>query len=302
MRISLSSLLLLVATSALAQPIGPAVPLTNTRYSTSGEPALATLVANGRTFLAAWTTPTGVRISRIDGASARIGTPVGGPAVGEPAIAPYAGGYVMNTGNGIRYLDDNGVSTGERAIGDYTTSARIASNGSSVMLAYLHIGLESEILGAFVDSGGRVLRKGVHIGTQSTTTPATLPYAVTSNGSGFAFLSEEGFDLELKLYDAAGNLGSYVKLEGPQSVVTGIPRYAALATDGRNYLAVWASGRALKAAALRPTGDIISTATVVPARDFHAPFEPALAFDGQSYVCSYLDGGAYTQRVSPDDS
>src|SRR5204862_2752611 len=78
MRITPIAALLVVASSSLAQTIGSAVPLTNTRYSTAGEAAVATLASNGRTFVAAWRTPTGVRVSRVDGAKASIGVPVGG--------------------------------------------------------------------------------------------------------------------------------------------------------------------------------------------------------------------------------
>ena len=86
---------ILLATSSFAQPIGPAVPLTNTRYSTAGEAAVATLASNGHTFVAAWRTPTGVRVSHVDAVKASIGVPVGGVAATGPppgvSVGPAVG-------------------------------------------------------------------------------------------------------------------------------------------------------------------------------------------------------------------
>src|SRR5205809_6166794 len=112
MRIAAIGTLILFATSSVAQTVGPAIPLTNTRYSTSGEAAVATLASNGRTFIAAWSTPTGIRVSRIDGAGASIGIPMGGPAATAPAIAARGDGYVIGWTDGIRYLDGNGRPLG----------------------------------------------------------------------------------------------------------------------------------------------------------------------------------------------
>src|SRR5436309_14942888 len=108
MRILAIGSLLLVAISSLAQPIGPAVPLTNTRYSTAGEAAVASLASNGQTFVAAWRTPTSVRVSRIDGAHASIGVPTGGIALEAPAIAAHGDRFVFADVDSLRFLDSSG--------------------------------------------------------------------------------------------------------------------------------------------------------------------------------------------------
>src|SRR5437867_11829123 len=127
MRIPAIGTLILLATSSFAQTVGPAVPLTSTRYSTSGQAAIATLATNGRTFIAAWTTPTGIRLSLIDGTSARIGVPLGGgPTAEVPAIAAHRDGYVMGWSDGIRYLDLNGKPLGPPlSIGSPTPRSRV---------------------------------------------------------------------------------------------------------------------------------------------------------------------------------
>src|SRR5438132_13023786 len=109
MRIPSIGALILFATSSFAQTVGPAIPLTNTRYSTSGEAAVATLATNGHTFIAAWTTPTGIRVSCIDGTTASIGIPLGGgPTPDAPTVAAHGDGYVIGWNDGVRYLDGNG--------------------------------------------------------------------------------------------------------------------------------------------------------------------------------------------------
>jgi hypothetical protein len=292
MRIQSVGALLLLATSSFAQLLSPAVPLTNTRYSTSGEAALATLATNGRTFIAAWSTPTGIRVSRIDGKSARIGVPIGGPTADAPALAAHGAGYVVGWTDGIRFLDANGEPASDPiSIGEPTPRARIASNGSTVMLAYPRAGFQSEVLGAFIAASGEVLQKGVRLGTNATLTPP-LPFAIAADKNGFAFVSEDLGQIRLKFFDTEGNFRSSAALDGVES---GVPvlRYMAVAGSGRDFLVVWSTEeRSLIAAQYRSDGSFITKVTLIPPLGPQSPQQPALAYDGESYLCTYLDGSA----------
>src|SRR5437764_8319211 len=242
MRIAALGTLILLATSSFAQTVGPPIPLTNTRYSTSGEAAVATLATNGRTFIAAWTTPTGIRVSRIDGTSASIGIPLGGgPTADAPTVAAHGDGYVIGWNDGVRYLDASGNPFGGIvSIGTPTPRSRVASNGSAVMLAYPRATFQFEILGAFIAPSGEVLNKDVRIGSNpGLLTP--MPFAAAGDKNGFAFISEDGGYIQLKFFDTEGNFRSSATLDGTQNTVPPVPRHTAIATDGRDYLMVWTS-------------------------------------------------------------
>ena len=128
---------------------------------------MATLAGNGRTFIAAWTTPTGIRVSRIDGGAARMGVPLGGgPTADAPAIAAHADGYVIGWNDGVRFLDANGnLLGGPVSVGMSTPRSRVASNGSAVMLAYPRATFQFEILAAFIAPSGEVLKRDVRVGS-----------------------------------------------------------------------------------------------------------------------------------------
>ena len=293
MRIPAIGTLILFAASAVAQTVGPAIPLTNTRYSTSGEAAVATLAANGRTFIAAWTTPTGIRVSRIDGTTASMGIPLGGgPTADAPAVAAHGDGYVVGWNDGVRYLDANGNPFGGVvSIGTPTPRSRVASNGSAVMLAYPRATFQFEILGAFIAPSGEVLKKDVHIGTNPGLL-APLPFAAAGDKNGFAFISEDAGDIQIKFFDTDGNFRSTNTLDGTESTFPPVPRHAAIATDGRAYLMVWTTEEhALAAAQFRSDGTFIGKTMLLPPGAGHSPAQPSLAFDGESFVCGYLDGG-----------
>src|SRR5262245_44125385 len=131
MRIPTAGALLLLATSTLGQVISPAIPLTNTRYSTAGEPAVTALASNGQTIVAAWSTPAGIRVSSIGKSTATIGLPLGGPGGDIPALAAHGQNYVLGWSSGFRVLDRNGSPSGPPvSIGVPTPRSRIASTGS----------------------------------------------------------------------------------------------------------------------------------------------------------------------------
>ena len=277
---------LLAASSAFGQVIGSAVPLTNTRYSTSGEAAVATLASNGRTFVAAWRTPTGVRVSRVDGAKASIGVPVGGVTADAPAITAHGSGYVMADGNALQFFDANGVPGGRSVIGTNIKRARIASNGSAIMIAYPNPAFAFEVFGAFIAGSGEVLQKDVKIGT-NTVDGSPLPFAVAADANGFAFISEDNAEIRLKMFDMQGNLRRTATLDG----FTTVARYSAVAGNGRDFLAVWTDDEhALRGVQFRSDTNFVGRVTLLPPREGHAVTQPSLAFDGQSYVCSYRDG------------
>ena len=197
--------ILLAASSAFGQTVGSAVPLTNTRYSTTGEAAVAALASNGRTFVAAWRTPTGVRVSRIDGAKASIGVPAGRVSADAPAITAHGNGYVMADVDALQFFDANGNPGGRPVIGTTIKRARIASNGSAIMIAYPNPTFAFEVWGAFVTGSGQVLQKDVKIGT-NTVDGSPLPFGVAADANGFAFVSEDNAEIRVKMFDAEGNL------------------------------------------------------------------------------------------------
>ena len=73
------------------------------------------------------------------------------------------------------------------------------------MLAYPRATFQFEILGAFIAPSGEVLKKDVHIGTNPGLL-APLPFAAAGDKNGFAFISEDAGDIQIKFFDTDGNL------------------------------------------------------------------------------------------------
>jgi hypothetical protein len=286
------------AFTAAAQPLLSPVPLTNTRYSTSGRTTGGMVAVNGRTAVALWTTSADVRVSRLGGATATIGVPIGVGRIRDAGITAHGSGFVAAVPGGIRFLDAEGRPLGELISIGEINEPRLVSNGSRIMLASTDPQVGYQIIATIIDSAGQVVQKGVTVGTQHD---AGGPFAVASDGAGFAVASTDATGVRVTILDAAGNITSTVTLEGTQDE-RAATRFPGIASDGHGYVVVWPSvDQSLRAARVGVDGAIASTAVVTPPHHAFRHFtEAALAFDGHEYVCAYVDyGDPQLVRIEP---
>src|SRR6266849_3670260 len=308
--------LLLIASLSTAQVPGPMIPLTNTRYRGPGVPSIASLATNGQTTIAAWRTPTDIRVSRIDGRSA--GVPVlrdsSSASVGRPALTAVGMSYLVATSVygeiHLAFLDSEGRLTGTPpALLTDSHDLVAASTRDTISLLYSrvlfgHPGLEASIL----DSGGRVTRAGISLDSRQLNR-SLLRFAIVTNGRSY-LVTESYFDaIKVFAVDKNGTVAPPFVLEGPSTDAYG--RHVAAASNGNAYFVVWSSSGTLRGQPFDSGGNAAGYPTLVAEgpSTVPGPYAPRVAWDGSQYVCIYLlgyDGASGTSgsiriaRIDPD--
>jgi hypothetical protein len=257
-------------------------PLTNTRYGQFVPAGKRVLTTNGTDFFMVWSGGRPVRITRLVDGENRVGRPVLQGNNSDFDVV-WTGRYflVVQVADSmrVRLLDAAGEPLGEQfTYAHRGSTARAASDGKRVLVLYLSN--TNQVLTKLLTDTGRA---------EAADPPATVlatdqdaAYDVASNGHGFAAVIATREAISVATWSATGELTSQTT-----NAATSALRRAALATDGHDYLAVWAENDRLRA--MRISGDGVAgvPSTVAMAGAGEQLLAPALAWNGSRYVMTY---------------
>ncbi|HYH07428.1 MAG TPA: fibronectin type III domain-containing protein [Thermoanaerobaculia bacterium] len=279
-----AAVLIFLTTTLFAQPayFSARVPLTNTRYAAS--PAAPMLVSNGTDTLTFWLAPHNVRVSSL-GANeiARDVLASNGDAdvlwTGERfLVAASSGSHVVG-----RFLDARGVPLGAPfTIVENASTPRLARTENGVMLVYRDANVVQWI---------ELTDAGLAAGTPRMIAHRAGDFDVA--GDVLLVSTNEGlFAIWISVQD-----DNATRIADPAQRVS-------IASDGRDYRALWTIDGELHAATIRENGDV-EPATVIDA----GVTAHSVTWDGSAYRTAYvadgtprhiaLDGSSRSAELAP---
>jgi hypothetical protein len=272
---------LLVSSTAAAQPLsfGDAFPLTNTRYA--GVPALPTLQSNGQELLLFWPTVSNIRVTKLVEGERRGGKSALDTTATSFSVAWNGSHFLLAaaTTQGIegRLLTRTGEPAGEAfRIFNGGVGPKLAWNGRSFLLL---VQLDGRLYSMQLDAAGRATSTakllidpapGAHLSS----------YDIASDGNGFAVSVASRDELTLAVLDDDGD---------PQSDLTIFSNSVGetkIAHNGVSYLVAWqtTSGGAF-AIPLSSSGIAGVAFALDLGRNVTSPL--SIAWSGTSWVVSY---------------
>ncbi|HUP63342.1 MAG TPA: fibronectin type III domain-containing protein [Thermoanaerobaculia bacterium] len=267
------------ASQALFQ-FGEAATLTNARYENSA--SAATFASNGRDAVLVWPDDGAIRASAIRDDASGIAQRVLA-AYDTPSVAWTGSSFVVAAANKIRFLDTRGVPVSPEItrLLPERRNPRVASNGKNIILLAHAEDVRTFALtlgGALVDAAGTFIDRVS--GDQS---------AITSNGSGYAVITSSTEAVRVTLLDEGGVLRS-------QHWIAASPRAGtpAIASDGRDYLAVWSDQNGtVSACAITANGTAGAPFIVASPNTPESVSAGAVTWNGSRYTVAYtVDNGA----------
>lgn len=247
MRSLLAGLAFLLTAALSAQQLTPGepFPLTNTRYGTTAAHG-AQLLSNGQDFFLFWESRAGLRVTKIVPGERRVGRLVGGySALGASVV--WTGSYfhvarTIRSGTSStaaiehRLVDGNGEPAGEafRFEGVNGTGPALAANGRRVLMVYWAGGGALHFV--TMSNSGALLTPPRVLLARAPDAKSWSSFDVASNGNGFMVVALSASEVYAVTLDGEGNpLTAALVASAP----SGELRYAAAASDGRDYLATW---------------------------------------------------------------
>lgn len=294
---------LLLGTSLTAQQVtfGELFPLTNTRYGVATT-SRGSLVTNGRDFFLFWESPGGIRATKLVEGERR-----GGRIVLEVDDNADLGAEVIWTGTHFlivratgdamvgRLLDANADPAGAPfPILDSTSSMpRLASNGRRIVMLYRNghqlrtvtLGMDGRPVGATRELLPPIPFEGL------------TDFDVATNGIGFA--ATVGTEHAVRVYTFDGD-GQQATERLLFSDLNNYIHYVAAGTDGRDYIAAWASiqgGAAIALGADGVTGAAIAF-ELTPGQNTSFSSDVDVTWTGSTYALAYVAGDPRTLRVA----
>ncbi|HWW62695.1 MAG TPA: hypothetical protein VN181_15075, partial [Thermoanaerobaculia bacterium] len=277
----------LLSHAAYGQPVhfGTAFPLTDTRYATS-RGHLPLLLSNGREPVLFWSDDQSVRAARVVDGQLNIGRAVAKLDRAEAEFdAVWTGTHflVVSTSNTIvgRIVSATGEAIGEPFSIVAGRLPRIAFNGRNVLMLFAGAGtIETNALlltteGQLAEPAPRAL--GI---TQNGRA------ALASNGTSFAAVIPRDIEPRVVTFDDAGRVSADAMF-GPYGSA------AAIASDGRRYLAVAACGINGGLCGPMYARTVESDGTLGAQLDLDEPFPhfPAAAWTGSGWTIAYERNG-----------
>jgi hypothetical protein len=215
------------------------------------------------------------------------------PPPPPPPTPPHASIYGTRVKPSGAVLDGKGLPVSTDA--NIVSRPAIATGGPFSLLAwtdYLNNGQAAAVYASRIGAGGAVLGPRITVATSQS---AMLTYK-TSTGVAF---DGTNFLVVWQDYDYGRGVAVYAARVSPEgSVLDTTPiligdggSQPAVAFDGANYMVVWwdydfPTGRDIHATRISPSGAVLGTTTVEHSLD-SVP-EPAIAFNGQTYLVAWI--------------